>query len=193
MMTPDSSADTRSDRLSLDMGSVHQHHHHIQQQQEYNHRQLHSQSYHNGQPYHSPPYPLLPTPLEEHGQSHTTFANQGSFVAFEQRPDQTETGSEDTEIALVPGDLNDGRLKRVNRHVSVDIPPNPLAPVARDMAGMPAKKKAKTDSSKKGENDTASLFQKICKRGEKHFLFLLFFLPVACLYCSAIQPWMNPR
>jgi hypothetical protein len=33
----------------------------------------------------------------------------------------------------------------------------------KDTTGMPAKKRAKTDQSKKGENDTASLFQKICK------------------------------
>ncbi|KAG0043186.1 PHD finger protein 14 [Gryganskiella cystojenkinii] len=172
MMTPDSSADTRSDRLSLDMGSIHQHqlqqhqhrHHHqyngLAHSQDYSHQhQHHPQLHHNqaypSRPYHSPPYPLLPTPMEEHGQ--TPLSN----TIFEHRSDQPETGGpQSTEIVSAPG----GRLKRESRHVSVDISPTTsgtIVTTAKDAAGMPAKKKAKTESSKKSENDTASLFQKI--------------------------------
>lgn len=184
MMTPDSSADTRSDRLSLDMVSVHQHqqerqhhlHHHHGQPHQQDHNchhqpQLHNQAY-SGHQYHSPPYPLLPTPLEEHGQ---TFPSNTTF----------EHGLDQTEIVSAPG----GRLKRENRHVSLDIPPTASGSVAAKDAGMPAKKKAKTDSSKKGENDTASLFQKICKFVLNGFLLHSNRQGLFALFCSSTIQW----
>ena len=54
-------------------------------------------------------------------------------------------------------------LKRGSRQMSSASVSVPLAAKTKETAFSPPKKKARTESTKKSENDTASLFQKICK------------------------------
>ncbi|KAF9111859.1 PHD finger protein 14 [Mortierella sp. AM989] len=52
-------------------------------------------------------------------------------------------------------------VKRGSRQMSSVSPTTLLAGNTKEVSAMPAKKKAKTEPTKKGDNDTASLFQKI--------------------------------
>ncbi|KAG0048965.1 PHD finger protein 14 [Linnemannia elongata] len=62
---------------------------------------------------------------------------------------------------LILSDPMGAGIKRETRPVRSVGPQGTVPSKGKDATGMPAKKRAKTDQAKKGENDTASLFQKI--------------------------------
>ncbi|KAK5816840.1 hypothetical protein F5H01DRAFT_187489 [Linnemannia elongata] len=62
---------------------------------------------------------------------------------------------------LIQSDPMGAGIKRETRPVRSVGPQGSVPSKGKDATGMPAKKRAKTDQAKKGENDTASLFQKI--------------------------------
>lgn len=64
---------------------------------------------------------------------------------------------------LIESDPMGAGIKRETRPARTVGPQGTVPSKGKDVTGMPAKKRAKMDQAKKGENDTASLFQKICK------------------------------